>query len=543
MVDCVLKDIDPKTLDAWSATPFDLCGIPQNRRRAIRTFAVALCAKLGFSTPDLVVHTDNLPSRIRVRVALCDLFETAGWLPEPDSCTHSRLRRRVLQHLRVAFSNHFPTLTPLLPVHLLQCRDPIQRHMSRCIVIEDAISGYLKRGLCASDAWLLEWTAQMLEKVASVSRWTSQTTATTWGHVFCHYVRASGILCGLVCARPGEVPPPSGVWFCEGHQKKTHHIWVDDATLHDGGDRLTQRLRSMNTEDQIIAHTRHVLCNMTVDSSHGRTRYVRMIRTLFSKVLRVFSHEQLSLILRHTGTKCVRRSPQIHERDNLVSNMEDTGFCRDDVDCMATTRKSQRITDSEMRAMLTSETSAKHRCILYILFSTGVRRGALCRIRVIDIMDPATNVIRPVLHAFEKNKRRTAVPLTEEVQTVIREWLRVRPSTHSPYLFPSMKYESGHISRTNLDHYFKAHALKNGVSRDRAHVHATRHTAAMRLIESNHTPDHVQQLLGHDSIETTHCYIRLEEQHLSRIHVPSLMGSDSCKAHAEWQSALRKALQ
>lgn len=605
--------VDASAMSAWEPV-FRVTGdneaansVPKSRRQVTQRCTIALLAHLGFVTPDSLaraIATNGLPTRVSVRKALCELFSQCGWMEAPDaetSATCSRLQRRMLQHMHTLLSGSGSDgahIEKLLPIHLPQCRDPIRIHMSSYILIEDAITGHFKTGLATHDSWVLEWVVKTMEKTATVSRWRSQTTAVTWGSTFCQYIRRSGILCGLIRHESGisisqstvidvstthkknNFPVDHDVPWCCGTKEHGWHVTTDSACQHlslSHEDRLMMRFRYLSEHEPcMIAHAQHVLTCVSRNTDYSRSRFTNLLLTLYCKVWNLCAIEQMSTLVRRNGTKFVRRLVHVQPTDAMEANTSISGCnvlcerdhvpasrccCEIDEDEMLlkpteSTLPMQRITEVEMQRMLSAECSLKHKCILYILFSTGVRRGALCRIRVVDVWDATTEKVRAVLQVFEKHKQRTLVPLTEEVRTAIYNWLQLRPRTHSPYLFPSSKYELSHLSRSQLLNYFKSHALRNGVAADRAHVHATRHTAAMRLIESSHTAEQVKLLLGHRSLDATYRYIRMEPQHLhQRVHIPSLMGisanppminvidSESCQRHRQqWQMALNVAM-
>lgn len=214
-----------------------------------------------------------------------------------------------------------------------------------------------------------------------------------------------------------------------------------------------------------------------------------------------------------------------------VHTMDPTDVSDDDSDESTTTPGNEHkvFTDNEIAAMLNHHRDhPRNRCILGILFSTGVRLRGLVLLKtssVFELKAGGLPVVREHAHTVEKRGVKRRLPLAPFVKDALQEYYRaelVHVQTPSPYLFPSCRYNNGHRSQTNIRHMFVRTCVAVGIPRVRMHVHAARHTCATKLHRAGFTLQQVADFLGHMSIETTRTvYIHLsEEEKLRKLCIP-----------------------
>lgn len=124
----------------------------------------------------------------------------------------------------------------------------------------------------------------------------------------------------------------------------------------------------------------------------------------------------------------------------------------------------------------------KERLLLLLLVTTGMRRGALARIRGQDI-DMENNEIRTV----EKGNKVTTYPVVRPARDLI---YRLMVEQNVTFKYGSIETILNRIAR------------KAGVKCPH-HAHAFRHTYAKMLARSHVAPLDIQALLGHASFDTT----------------------------------------
>jgi site-specific recombinase XerD len=152
------------------------------------------------------------------------------------------------------------------------------------------------------------------------------------------------------------------------------------------------------------------------------------------------------------------------------------------------------------------------RTILALLPHLGVRISECCKITIdrLDLDGKPPGVI-----VLGKRDKLRWVPLDTDALALIHAWMSWReesPNPSSPYLFPGT-YE--HISPSTVrDHLRAVRSTRKELSSVTPHV--LRHTFATNLLEEGVDLRTLQDLLGHESIETTAGYTHPSRDQLAR---------------------------
>jgi site-specific recombinase XerD len=157
----------------------------------------------------------------------------------------------------------------------------------------------------------------------------------------------------------------------------------------------------------------------------------------------------------------------------------------------------QVISKEEILAMINSCANRKHKCVIELLYSSGLRRSELLHLKLSDI-DSKRMLIR--VEGGKGNKdRHTLLSKTalEHLRLYYKEW--------SPkiYLFEGQK--GGMYSGQSVLNIVKTAAYKAKV-RITVTPHVLRHSFATHLLESGVDLRSIQVLLGHGSSKTTEIY-------------------------------------
>jgi integrase/recombinase XerD len=178
------------------------------------------------------------------------------------------------------------------------------------------------------------------------------------------------------------------------------------------------------------------------------------------------------------------------------------------------------LSTQEMQRLLNApntRTKAGYRdkIILEILYDTGIRRAEVAGITVNDL-DLETGFVR----IRGKGNKERVVPLSERVCRLIKNYLLfIRPSflnnKDSGYLFVGRF--NGKMDESTIWEIVKrvsrAARLKKNVT-----THTLRHTCATHMLRNGAPLRHLQEMLGHESIETTQIYTRVTINDLKEIH-------------------------
>ena len=166
------------------------------------------------------------------------------------------------------------------------------------------------------------------------------------------------------------------------------------------------------------------------------------------------------------------------------------------------------LSKQEIIRMIDCIENTKHKCIIGLLYSSGLRRSELLELMPTDI-DSNRMLVR-VCDAKGNKDRMTMLSarLLQDLRLYYKEY---RPSN---YLFESpngSKYSGSSVLKV-----VKMAASKAGVHR-KVTPHILRHSFATHLLEDGTDLRHIQLLLGHSSTKTTEIYTHVANNSFGRI--------------------------
>ena len=168
------------------------------------------------------------------------------------------------------------------------------------------------------------------------------------------------------------------------------------------------------------------------------------------------------------------------------------------------------LSQEEVTRLIDAASNLSHRAMLMTLYSTGVRRAEMVRLKVSDIDSQ-----RMVIHVRQgKGSKDRDVPLSPKLLETLREyWRWLKPQT---YLFPGRVGDRGKnvpITPKAVWHACRGAARRAGIQK-RVGPHTLRHSYATPLLESGADLRTIQLLLGHADIKHTTVYLHLSQRHL-----------------------------
>ena len=166
---------------------------------------------------------------------------------------------------------------------------------------------------------------------------------------------------------------------------------------------------------------------------------------------------------------------------------------------------------NEVRRILSCLANRKHRCMISLIYSAGLRRSELLNLTPQDIMSE-----RMLIRIMGKGKKCRYSLLSEKVLCELREYFKeYRPQK---WLFegetPGEQYSASALVKV-----LKEAADRAGI-KHRVHVHMLRHSFATHLLEQGTDLRTIQELLGHNDIKTTSIYLHVTSAHKSSIPNP-----------------------
>jgi len=154
-----------------------------------------------------------------------------------------------------------------------------------------------------------------------------------------------------------------------------------------------------------------------------------------------------------------------------------------------------------------SEKGLSDRAMFELIYSSGLRIGEVCNIKIGDI-DFTERILLIRQGKFSKDR---VVPVSEVAMSFLNKHLDGRIEREDEYVF-------GRIRKERIRKIFRGYLKNIGIERENITVHSIRHSTATHLLEAGADLRYVQELLGHTSIETTAIYTHTPIESLKRIY-------------------------
>jgi integrase/recombinase XerD len=187
----------------------------------------------------------------------------------------------------------------------------------------------------------------------------------------------------------------------------------------------------------------------------------------------------------------------------------------DKVESLQVPRKNDRLpsvlTESEVARLLKSVDNKKHRCILMMIYSAGLRLGEVTNMKLVDL--------QPEMERFfvrmGKGKKDRCTILSIKAWTQLQQYL----DDYRPVEYVFEGAQGGKYSDRSVQMIFVAAKEKSGINKQ-ATVHTLRHSFATHLLEKGVDLRYIQELLGHESSKTTEIYTHITKKGWGKIKSP-----------------------
>jgi integrase/recombinase XerD len=158
----------------------------------------------------------------------------------------------------------------------------------------------------------------------------------------------------------------------------------------------------------------------------------------------------------------------------------------------------------------------RDKAILEVLYSTGIRTGEITTLTIYD-MDLQKGLLKINKGKGQKDR---IVPLGKIACKYLRKYLnrarpRIKNNSKTQVLFLTQRGYK--FSRCNFSRIIQKYTKK---LKFKKHItpHSFRHTCATQMLEQGADIRYIQELLGHESLQTTQIYTRVAIKDLKRIH-------------------------
>jgi len=191
----------------------------------------------------------------------------------------------------------------------------------------------------------------------------------------------------------------------------------------------------------------------------------------------------------------------------------------EDMACMVPYPKEEKtlpkiLSREELLLLFNSCQNPKHRVMFRLLYSSGLRRMELLRLRIEDI-DTKDGKRRIRINKGKGGKDRYTVLSNKVLDELRRYYTTARPKT---YLFNG--HRKGYpMSKEALRHALNAAVKRSGLKK-KVNPHILRHCFASHALEDGMNIRTLQYLLGHSSIRTTLIYLHVSDIPLQKAFSP-----------------------
>jgi len=170
------------------------------------------------------------------------------------------------------------------------------------------------------------------------------------------------------------------------------------------------------------------------------------------------------------------------------------------------------LSQEEVLKIFSCVDNLKHKTLLMLIYSAGLRVGESVRLKVSDIDGQ-----RKMIHLREaKGKKDRYTLLSDAALEALRNYYKeYKPKE---YLFEGQGTGT-HLAERSIQNVFQR-AIKAAGIRKEISLHGLRHSFATHLLESGVDLRYIQELLGHNSSKTTEIYTHVSKKSLGKIVNP-----------------------
>ncbi|RME52064.1 integrase [Candidatus Woesearchaeota archaeon] len=167
------------------------------------------------------------------------------------------------------------------------------------------------------------------------------------------------------------------------------------------------------------------------------------------------------------------------------------------------------ISKAQISKLIAGIENVKHRLIVKLLYSCGLRLQELINLKREDI-----DFEQGIVHVRQgKGGKDRITIIAQSVKDDLLSYYRTHSFT-TPYVLEGRK---GKYSKKSVQKVLERHGKRLGITLT---PHMLRHSFATHLLEAGIDLRHIQRLLGHKDVSTTQIYTRVSKKDLAKIPNP-----------------------
>ena len=154
------------------------------------------------------------------------------------------------------------------------------------------------------------------------------------------------------------------------------------------------------------------------------------------------------------------------------------------------------------------ENAERDFCILTLFLNCGLRISELCGLNLSDVRGDRLRVLG-------KGNKERVIYLNVACQSAIEDWLAVRSTSGAadPYaLFITRKHTR--VTKDGVHYMIKRRLTAAGLDSSKYSAHKLRHTAATLMLQNGVDVRTLQEILGHEHLNTTQIYTHVSSDSL-----------------------------
>lgn len=170
------------------------------------------------------------------------------------------------------------------------------------------------------------------------------------------------------------------------------------------------------------------------------------------------------------------------------------------------------LSQTEVKNLIDMTKNIKHRLIIELLYSTGLRLSECINLKYSDLdLNDGIGWVR-----MGKGSKDRIFIISEIFKKDLLDYKEKSCSDGKGYIF---LVNGKKMTYRGIQHAIKVSAARAGIEKP-VHVHTLRHSFATHLLENGVDIRKIQKLLGHSNLQTTQIYTQVSSEEIKKIKSP-----------------------